>query len=126
MGKWASMMSNMAMNCNGNGHNLVRRLDFNHVLDFLKEKEDDPKFCASVLAGLPKEIMQKYFDERRSTNYEPPEFMPEAAELGGIAALKNSQSVAVEDLVFVREEESDEPEPEKTTDVFGKSLKEFK
>ena len=51
------------------------------------KRENDPKFCAAILAGLPKEIMQKYFEERRSSNYEPPEFM---AEAGGLTGLNNA------------------------------------
>ena len=51
------------------------------------KREKDPKFCAAILAGLPKEIMQKYFEERRSSNYEPPEFM---AEAGGLTGLNNA------------------------------------
>ena len=88
MGKWANMMSNMSMNCNSSNNNNVRRNEFNTVLDFLIEKEDDSKFCSQVLAGLPKEIMQKYFDERKLTNYEPPDFMEDAPGLSNMAALK--------------------------------------
>lgn len=101
------------------------RHDFNSVLDFLIEKEDDPKFCAAVLAGLSKEIMQKYFEERRASNYEPPEFMPDQGTLTNITALKNSQcgADAVNPLADnFAEEESKEVVVEKTTDVFGKSI----
>ena len=65
MGKVANLMSNMALMCKGTAH-LVERQNFEHVLDFLRQREKDPKFCAAILAGLPKEIMQKYFEERRS------------------------------------------------------------
>ena len=68
----------------------MRRLNFECVLDFLRENEDDPKFCAAVLAGLPKELMTKYFEERRVQNYEPPEFLPEAGGISQIAGLLNS------------------------------------
>lgn len=80
MNRWANFASKLALMCRNAGHE-VRRLNFETVLDFLRENEDDPKFCAALLAGLPKEIMTKYFEERRVQNYEPPEFM---AEAGGI------------------------------------------
>ena len=78
MGKIASMMSSMALMCKSSNTHLVHRLNFEHVLDYIRENEDDQKFCAAILAGLPKEIMQRYFEERRSQNYEPPEFMADA------------------------------------------------
>ena len=65
MGKVANLMSAMALMCKNNTY-MVERQNFDHVLDFLRQREMDPKFCAAVLAGLPKEIMQKYFEERRS------------------------------------------------------------
>jgi len=81
MGKWASMMSNMSMSCGGNHNANVRRFDFHNVLNFLIDKEQDSRFCAAVLSGMPKELMQKYFEERKAVNYEPPDFNDETGGL---------------------------------------------
>ena len=127
MNRWANMMSKLALVCRNAGHD-VRRLNFECVLDFLRENEDDPKFCAAVLAGLPKEIMTKYFEERRVQNYEPPEFLAEAGGIQSIAGLMNSQDIGGNQVNVnnLLEESKDTAPVEKTTDVFGKSLRQFK
>lgn len=127
MNKWANMMSKLALMCRNGGHD-VRRLNFECVLDFLRENEDDPKFCAAVLAGLPKELMTKYFEERRVQNYEPPEFLPEAGGISQIAGLLNSSDAGANQCndspLF--EESKDAGPVQKTTDIFGKELRQFK
>ena len=65
MGKVANIMSSMALMCR-NAHHNVHRVNYEYVLNFLRDREKDSKFCAAILAGLPKEIMQRYFEERRS------------------------------------------------------------
>jgi len=78
------------MSCGGNNNNHVRRSTHSNVLSFLIEKELDSRFCAAVISGLPKEIMQRYFEERRAINYEPPDFMTD--DVSNFAALKKTAS----------------------------------
>ena len=125
MGKWSRMLSNLSMSCGGNNNNHVQRSTHSNVLQFLITKEQDSKFCAAVLSGLPKEIMQRYFEERRAINYEPPEFAPD--ELSNLTALKHTASGRIQDSNGSMEEKKEMPKVtvKKTSDVFGKSLKEF-
>ena len=125
MGKWARVASNLSMSCGGNNNNHVRRSNHSNVLSFLREKELDSKFCASVISGLPKEIMQRYFEERKAANYEPPEFM--ADDVSNFAALKNTASGQMQQLNARGEERKEPPKKAvtRTSDVFGKSLEYF-
>ena len=45
--------------------------------------------------------MQKYFEERKASNYEPPEFMGDAGGLSNITALKQSSQVRDVADVFI-------------------------
>ena len=69
MGNWAKMMSSLSLSCHNKRRSDVQRIEFSKVLDLIIDKQDDPLFVKALLTGLPKELMQKYFEEREAVNY---------------------------------------------------------
>ena len=115
MGACAKMMSSMSMSCNNKRKQDITRLEYPTVLDFLKEKEDDQAFVKQILSNLPKELMQRYFEEREATNYEPPDVV-DADALLNVGNLQMKAYNANEPVVEAKHDYT----LAKTHDVFGK------
>ena len=100
---------------------------FNDLHTFIKtEKADDFKFTQSILSSLPKENMQMYFHERNAdTEYQPQAFGSDRqneAQHNAFAAMNINASNNEAHLSAA----GDPFEDEKTSDIFGKLLKQFR
>ena len=93
MGSFAKVMSALSLSCNNKRKGDVQRIEFGKVLDFIIEKQYDPMFTKALLTGLPKELMQKYFEERDAANYQPPDVID-----GGEAALLNMANLKTKEF----------------------------
>ena len=92
---------------------------------FLKEDmAQDVKFTQAVLGALPKDNMQAYFHERNAdTEYQPNPFggdQADSAQTNAFSAMNLAASAHGQSAFDVPEGE------ERTSDIFGKHLRQFK
>lgn len=104
------------------GRNVPRPVNFSDLHTFIKEeKPKDFKFQQSLLSALPKENMQLYFHERNADKgYQPNPFGGNEAQDNAFSAMnQGAQKDCVQDDPFGEESC-------KTSDIFGKTLCQFK
>jgi len=42
------------------------------IVDYLKTIDTEPQFCVKIVSSLPKQITERYYDERARSRYEIP------------------------------------------------------
>ena len=79
----------MTEGCNGRSN--LRQVTFeNHdsIVAYLRRIHSDPQFCVKIVSSLPKQLTERYYEERNSSGYEIPldqaHLTRNTAMLGGV------------------------------------------
>jgi hypothetical protein len=72
MGYTAKTFNGSIFDCSKRGNRNLPIHYHDSIVHLLRQFDHDPQFCVKIVSSLPKEITEKYYQERNNEEYEIP------------------------------------------------------